>query len=306
MHNTTKSSAWRHKSFTYDTLHAGIDTEENEAEIPADSIADPDLIITEVNNVNWENKNIVVTGASSGIGLELVKGFLSKGCRVVAAGRNFNQSSLESDGLYQFRGDLSTPEGVDNLFEFALQKLGSIDVFIANAGFAYYEKLAEADWDHISSIFNINFKSVVYSAQKMKQLNGSKPYNFVTTSSGVAMVPLPGYALYSSTKAALKGFAEAYRWELGKGQYFQVVYPIATRTKFFKNAGDSPVPWPSQDVRIVAQRILKGIRKNRNSIYPSRLFYFLTLINRVFPVIFKLYAYIEYKEFIQWSNKRNN
>lgn len=255
--------------------------------------------------MNLESKNIVVTGASSGIGLELVKGFLSKGCKVVAASRNINKDLLELEGLYHCQCDLSTPEGIEKLFEYALQKLGSIDVFVANAGFAYYEKLTEADWEHISSIFNLNYKSVIYSAQKMKQLKGSEPFNFVTTSSGMAILPLPGYALYSSTKAALKGFAEAYRWELDNRQYFQVVYPIATKTEFFKNAGGSPIPWPSQEAQIVAKSIIKGIEKNRNSIYPSKLFYSLTLLNRVFPFVFKLYAYIEFKKFKQWlTNKK--
>lgn len=255
--------------------------------------------------MNLENKNIVVTGASSGIGLELVIGFLSKGCRVVAADKFINKNSFDREDLYQFQCNLSTTEGVESLFEYALQKLGSIDVFVANAGFAYYEKLAEANWEHISSIFNINYNSVVYSAQKMKQLNGSKPFNFVATSSGMAILPLPGYALYSSTKAALKCFAEAYRWELDKGQYFQLVFPIATKTQFFKNAGNSPVPWPAQKARVVAQSILKGIRKNRRSIHPSKLFYSLTLLNRVFPIVLKLYSYIEFKKFKQWlANKK--
>ena len=253
----------------------------------------------------WKNKNIVVTGASSGIGLELVKSFHSKGCRIVAASITINEDLLDLEGIYPFQVDLSTADGVENLFTYALQTLGSINVFIANAGFAYYEKLEEADWEHISSIYNLNFNSVVYSAQKMKQLQGSKPYHFVTTASGMAILPLPGYALYSSTKAALKGFADAYRWELYKEQYFQVVYPIATRTHFFKNAGDSPVPWPSQDARIVAQSILKGIRKNRNSIYPSKLFYSLTLLNKIFPMIFKLYAYLEFKKFKHWLTNIN-
>lgn len=256
--------------------------------------------------MNWENKNVVVTGASSGIGLELVNGFLAKGCRVVTASRTINKDFYDYDGVYQFQGDLSTPEAIDNLFNFALQKLGSIDIFVANAGFAYYEQLGEADWEHISKIVNLNYKSVVYSAQKMKQLKGKEPYNFITTSSGMAILPLPGYALYSSTKAALKGFAEAYRYELSKGQYFQVVYPIATRTKFFKNAGNSPMPWPSQETRLVAQRILRGIGKNRKSIYPSGLFYALSLLNRVFPLIFKIYAYMELRKFKLWlvENKR--
>lgn len=255
--------------------------------------------------MDLKNKNIVVTGASSGIGLELVKGFLEKGCRVVAASRTVNQDLVGRENFYPFQCDLSTPEGIDSLFDYALQTLGSIDVFVANAGFAYYEKMGEADWQHISAIYDLNFKSVVYSAQKMKQLHGSEPYNFVTTSSGMAILSLPGYALYSSTKAALKGFAEAYRWELDKDQYFQVVYPIATKTKFFKNAGGSPMPWPSQEAGIVAKRTLEGIRKNRNSIYPSRLFHAMAILNRVFPFIFRIYASIENKKFRQWlANKK--
>lgn len=250
--------------------------------------------------MNWNSKKIVVTGASSGIGLELVSMFLSMGCHVVAADKMAHPIPHDSEDFFQFQGDLSTPQGVESLFAFALQQLGSIDIFVANAGFAYYEKLEEANWEHISSIFSINYQSAVYSAQKMKQLKGNEPFNFVTTSSGMAVLPMPGYALYSSAKAALKGFAEAYRWELDKGQYFQVVYPIATKTDFFKNAGDSPVPWPSQASQVVAQHIIKGIQRNRSSIYPSKLFYSLTLVNRVFPIIFKLYAFMEFKKFKQW------
>lgn len=102
--------------------------------------------------MNLENKNIVVTSASSGIGLELVKALLSKGCRVVAASRTINKDLLGQENFYPFQGDVSTPEVVDNLFTYALQTLGSIDIFVANAGFAYYEKLKDADWEHISSI----------------------------------------------------------------------------------------------------------------------------------------------------------
>ena len=255
--------------------------------------------------MNWENKNIVVTGASSGIGLELVKGFLEKGCRVVAADRATSSQSMTGEGLYSIQCDVSTAEGVDYLFTYALKTLGHIDIFVANAGFAYYEKLEEPDWEHIASIFNTNYHSVVYSAQKMKQLHGDQPYNFVTTSSGMSILPLPGYALYSSTKGAIRSFAEAYRWELDQGQYFQVVYPIATRTEFFKTAGNSPVPWPSQDVKDVARSILAGIRNNRNSIFPSKLFYAMVVVNKIIPVVFSIYSYVQFKKYKQWLNDKH-
>lgn len=250
--------------------------------------------------MNLRGKNIIVTGASSGIGLALIKALLREGCRVVAAARTINKISLSNPNLYLYPCDVSSSQGVDALFTFALDTLGNIDIFIANAGFAYYERLGKANWEHIDSIYHTNFHSVVYSAQKMKQINGKKPYNFLATASGMSILSLPGYALYSSSKAAIKSFAEAYRWELGSEQYFQVIYPIATRTEFFKNAGNSPMPWPSQHVDKVVKSILHGITRNQNSIYPSKLFYGMYVTNKFIPVIFKLYGYIQYRYFKKW------
>jgi len=77
----------------------------------------------------------------------------------------------------------------------------------------------------------------------------------------MSFLSVPGYALYASTKAALRGFATAYRHELGPGQRLHLVYPIATRTAFFAAAGDdTPVPWPSQAPEVVARAIVRGSR----------------------------------------------
>lgn len=245
------------------------------------------------------DKHIVVTGASSGIGLELTRQLLENGCHVVAAARSIHRVTLTHKRLHLFPCDISTPAGVDSLFEFALKTLDRIDLFVANAGFAYYEKMSEPDWPHIGAIYDTNVHSVFYSAQKMKQLHGDQPFNFLATASGVSFVPIPGFALYGSTKAALHSFAQAYRWELGKGQTFQVVYPIATRTEFFSNAGDSPLPWPVQDVQPVVKRVISGIRKNKRSIYPSKLFRAMLILNGFFPFIIPLYARLEYRKYVK-------
>lgn len=249
-----------------------------------------------------EGKRVVITGASSGIGLELLKLLLKEGCTVVASARQIEKLDLSDPKLYLKKCDVSKKEELDNLFEFSQEKLGGIDLFIANAGFAYFEKIDKPEWEHIEAIFKTNVVGFIYCAEKMKEFNGNKPYNFVVTVSGMSLLSLPGYSLYSGTKAAIRGFADAYRFELENGQHFQVVYPIATKTKFFSRAGNNtPVPWPTQTAEAVARSIIKGIQKNRKRVFPSKVFYATNLFNRVLPFINILYTQMYNRKFQNWQ-----
>ena len=237
-------------------------------------------------------KRVVVTGASSGIGWELLHILLDEGCMVVAAALDIEKIDLEHKNLHLKNCDVSKNEEIDELFAYALNLMGGIDIFIANAGFAYYERLETPDWEHITTIFDTNVISVFYSAVKMKQLNGNEPFNFVCTASSMGLLSLPGYALYSSTKAAIHSFSEAYRFELAKNQVHQVVYPIATKTNFFHNTG-SPTPWPTQSASYVATCIVRGIECDKKRIFPSKTF---LITKKLFPFILKWYQ--------KWENKK--
>ena len=246
-------------------------------------------------------KRVVITGASSGIGLEILKLLLENGCRVVACARHIENIGIENDNLFLTTCDISKKEEIDALFDFAAEKLSEIDLYISNAGFAYYEKISKPDWKHAEEIINTNFISSVYAAEKMKELHGDEPYNFAVTASAMGLLSLPGYALYSGTKAAVRGFADAYRYELEKGQNFQVIYPVATKTKFFGRAGkNTPVPWPTQEAVTVAKRVIKGIRKDKKHIFPSTLFRVTSAVSRVFPFVFKIYVDINNRAFRKW------
>ena len=236
-----------------------------------------------------QGKNVIITGASTGIGFELMTMLLDQGCKVMAASRTISTIKAEHENLHKFDCDVSSSEGVDRLFDFALTKFKSIDIFVANAGFAFFEEMDAPDWEHYLKIFNINVFSAFYAAQKMKELNGQRPFNFIITASGMSFFSLPGYSMYSSTKAAVRGFADSYRYELSKGQFIQCVYPIATKTPFFQNAGGIPMAWPVQSVEHVAKKIIKGIRKNRNHIFPSKLFRLFNVLAALCPPIVKIY-----------------
>ena len=249
-------------------------------------------------------KRVVITGASSGIGLEILKLLLANGCCVVACARHIKNIAIENENLFLMTCDVSKKEEIDALFDFAKEKLGEIDLYISNAGFAYYEKIGKPDWKHAEDIINTNFVSTVYAAEKMKELHGDKPYNFAVTASAMGLLSLPGYSLYSGTKAAVRGFADAYRYELKKGQHFQVIYPVATKTKFFGRAGNNtPVPWPTQEAITVAKRVIKGIRKDKNHIFPSTMFRITNAVSRVFPFVFNIYVNINNRAFRKWLDE---
>lgn len=244
-----------------------------------------------------EGKRVILTGAASGIGRAVLKELAPHAGQILAA--DINGALLEESigraqpgraVVHAFQGDLADQMVVDQLFEQATEVMGGADIFIANAGQPYYERTRLQDWDHIADIFTLNAVSTLYAYQKMAALAGEADYRFVLVSSAMAHMAMPGYALYSATKAALHRFAEAARLELERPERLMVVYPIATRTRFFEAASAStPVPWPSQSAEQVARKIIQGIRRDQMSVYPSRTFALILFLDRFQPVIRRLY-----------------
>jgi short-subunit dehydrogenase len=165
------------------------------------------------------NQRTVITGANSGIGLALLEQSIENEHDIIAVDLNTDtiQSRFSQNEKVQFVDtDLSTQTGSDFLFTKIALRWDSCDLFFANAGFAYFENLSsqtEPDWLRNEKIFSLNTLSPIYSWQKLKQLNKDHPFRIVMTSSAMAYLGLPGYALYSATKAALHSFAETLKWE---------------------------------------------------------------------------------------------
>jgi uncharacterized protein len=254
-----------------------------------------------------DHKNIVLTGAAAGIGLAVLKRLAGCDARIMAVDLNAGALQTACGALKHvipYQCDLSTPENVDRLFDEALKTLGSVDIFIANAGFAYFEAISQPDWAHIERIYRVNVFNAIYTVEKMQALNGNRPHKTVITASAMAHIAVPGYALYSPTKAALDRFAEAYRWQLADPRSLLLVYPIATRTGFFEAAGSGvPTPWPSQTPEKVARAILRGIERDQKSVYPSRVFQLVLFLDRFLPMHW-LVQKIEQGRFAAWQ-KRN-
>ena len=238
------------------------------------------------------NRQIILTGAASGIGQALLTKLSNYPCQILATDIDaarlddaVNALGNTRATIYCFTGDLAQPAEIDRLLAEAVKRIGGCDLCFANAGFAYYEAIGAADWAHIERIFQLNTFSPIYTLLRLRELNPQRPYRVVVTASAMAKFGLPGYALYSATKAALDCFADAYRYELAPRGRLAVVYPTATRTNFFRaaSADQPPIPWPSQSPEQVAGAIIRGVERGQNAIFPAAAFRWTWKLGEVFP-----------------------
>lgn len=253
-----------------------------------------------------DNKNIVLTGASSGIGFEVLKLLAGgSGNRILAVARHVDNIKYFADNVTAFPCDISTREGVDRVFEKAEELFGTIDLFYANAGFPYYEEFNYTDWDRVDAMFRTNTISPIYTyAKYIRHLNG-RPGILAYTVSAIGEMAMPGYAIYSSSKFALNGFQQAIRLEKPDNLQITCLYPIATDTNFFKvaNAVEFEKPFPVQKPYVVARKMVEGIEQGKERVSPSGLFGLSKVLMGVVPPVRKVYWKMETAKLERFKKK---
>ena len=240
------------------------------------------------------HKNIVVTGASSGIGKSIMDELVAQeGNRILAACRRAEMITGYGDNVIPFSCDLSTQAGVDALFARAEELFGKIDIFFCNAGAPYYERFDYEDWDRIRRIFDLNTVGHIYTYAKYLHHLDGREGRLVYTISAMGEMALPGYALYAATKFAMKGFQQAIRDETPKNLQISCIYPVSTKTNFFNVGGGGrkmEPPFPVQAPEAVGKAVVKGIDKLKKHIYPCPVYLPSKLLMSAIPPVKKLYV----------------
>ncbi|MBQ3373458.1 MAG: SDR family oxidoreductase [Oscillospiraceae bacterium] len=239
-------------------------------------------------------KNIIVTGASSGIGKSIMEELLEQeGNRILAACRRAEKVAGYGENVVPFSCDLSTQEGMDALFAKAEELFDKVDIFFCNAGAPYYERFDYEDWNRIESIFRVNTISHIYAYSKyLHHLNGREG-RLVYTISAMGEMALPGYALYAATKFAMKGFQQAIRDETPDNLKITCVYPVSTKTNFFNVGGGGrkvEPPFPVQAPEKVGKAVVKGVNKLKEHIYPCSAYLPSKYLMKVVPPVKSMYV----------------
>ena len=257
-------------------------------------------------------KNIVLTGADSGIGYEFLK-LIAADNNVLCVDVNvsaFMELAKENPGLTVMRADISDRESVDAVFEKAESLFGHIDIFYANAGYAYYEKYNYADWDRLDRIMRTNCYSPMYSyGRYLKHLDG-KSGHFCITASAIGKMAMPGYTVYSATKFCIQGFQQGLRLEDKPNVRLTVLYPIATATNFFNygsegRSRDEDRPFPVQQPDVVARKMYSAVARGKKYCNPSLLFTAAEQIFKFLPFVRSAYWALEKAKFRRYCKREN-
>jgi short-subunit dehydrogenase len=185
----------------------------------------------------------VVTGASSGIGLELAKVFAQHGYDLIicAEDEGIHRAARELGALgarvEAVRSDLSTTYGVDRLYD-RIRHTGNVDAVALNAGVGVGGAFAETDLEEELRLINLNVVGVVRLAKYvLKDMVARGQGRILFTSSIAAEMPAPFLAVYGASKAFVQSFAEALRNEVkDTNVVVTALQPGPTDTHFFERA----------------------------------------------------------------------
>jgi len=247
-----------------------------------------------------QDKVVVVTGAGSGIGREIVLCLLSKGARV--AGVDLNPKSLdETAGLAdrykdKFGGfivNVADRSAVEALPEQVLARFGAVDGIINNAGIIQpFARLNDLDYPTIERVLNVNLFGTLFVIKAFLPLLLKRPEAHIANLSSMGgFLPVPGQTIYCAAKAAVKLMSEGLAFELlHTNVRVTVVFPGAVATNIRENSGVSSPKMVegSGAMKAVtpvkaAQIIVRGIERNAYHVFVGKDATIMDKLTRLSP-----------------------
>ena len=247
-----------------------------------------------------QNKVVIITGASSGIGKALAYEFARRGSNIVLGARNYDRLTEIVEDIKQSGGnaicaqtDVSNEVDCKNLILTAIDHYGKIDILINNAGISMRALLKNTDLEVIRKLMDINFWGTVFCTKHALPHILDQKGSVVGVSSIAGLKGLPARSGYSASKFAMCGFLESLRAEnLKNDLHVLIAYPGFTTSNIRNTSlsadgtqqGESPRDEEKMmSAEEVAKHIYKAVAKRKKKIILTLQGKMLTLINKYFP-----------------------
>lgn len=264
--------------------------------------------------MDWKNKVVVITGASSGIGLSLAEQFAAKGANLILAARSFVTTCEIATELKKKHSitaiavacDVTKEEDCKAMIFQAVKSFGKIDVLINNAGLSMRSTFSDVNLDVIRYLMEVNFFGTAYCTKyALPHLLESKG-SVVGVSSVAGIKGIPERSGYCASKFALNGLLDVLRVEnLRKGLHVLVAMPGFTATNIRKVSLDNsgkPKGESHLDEKAlmtadeVAMHIIKAIEKRKRTLVLTREGKLVQLLSKFAPAFLDKQVYKRFKK----------
>ena len=257
----------------------------------------------------FQDKVVVVTGGSDGIGKALIEALIPRGAKVATCGRSHDkiyklQMEYSNVLLHAVACDVSNEEECRRFIESTIETFGGIDILINNAGISMRALFADCDTKVTRKVMEINFLGAVYCTKYAMNTILERKGTIVGVSSTAGYRGLPGRTAYSASKFALQGWLESLRTELlHSGVHVMWVCPGFTASNIRLAALDSHGDARGETVlnegslmtaEECANHILKAIQRRKRTLILTFLGKVTVLINKVAPSLADRLTYKHY------------
>lgn len=256
---------------------------------------------------------MVITGASSGIGLVTARSAAARGAKVMLVARSGDELGEvvreinNSGGSADFSvADVADAQALMHVAAETQKRFGRVDTWVNNAGVAIYAKLLDTPEDEHQQLFQTNYFGAVHGALAAVSVLKDKGGALITVGSIASDMASPLMGAYSASKHAIKAYVQALRMELqAAGHPIQVtlVKPAGIDTPIGQHAanhegGEAQIPPPVYDPQLVADAILDCAVNPRREITVGGVGRAQALFAEHFPALFEKLAPIAAKAFV--------
>jgi short-subunit dehydrogenase len=266
-----------------------------------------DILYTNVKRQRLSNKvkringdpsmNVVITGASSGIGRAMVRTFAREGHAVLAVARREERllelcqemAEKHAATVHCLALDITSPGAPQTLFEEAIRVFGKVHVLINNAGMSPYQEFQELNYEHLCQIISLNIQSLTELCHLFMphMLAHGEPSHVVNVGSVGGYAPLPKLSVYTGTKHYVRVFTNVLNYEY-RGSNIQVsgLHPGGVLTEFPVLAGQRIKKFAQKTMMTpeqVAEQAYPAILKGKRVIVPGAMNKLAALMGKLLP-----------------------
>ncbi len=238
----------------------------------------------------YQDKTVLITGASSGIGAEFARQLHAQGAQLILTARSVDRLrkvQAACPGSVVIPGDLTDPGFPARLHAIATGNGRQVDILINNAGYGYYGRFHKGDLTWQLNMIQLNIAALTDLTYRFLPQMLDRPEDgggVINVASVAGFLPVPHFTVYAATKAYVMNFSQALWQELqGQGVTVTCLSPGFTRTNFQSVANGTGGRYFEQEPAAVVQSALKAFQRGRRLVVTGAFNKLAAVLMRLMP-----------------------